>query len=380
MTRWPLCHLFQVDNMIATERYNRQVILEGFGEAAQAKLLAAKVLVIGAGGLGCPALQYLAAAGIGQIGIADDDTVALSNLHRQILYTMQDIGHAKAATAKKRLKEMNPEIKITAHAIRISRENILDLFKAYDYILDGSDNFDTRYLVNDASALLSKPLIFAAVSGYEGQLAIFNAGNPALRTNYRDLFPVPPAANEVPNCAEGGVIGVLPGILGTMAAAELIKLITGIGEPLLNRFLQYNLLSQEQYIMELQHAEGYSLPDTEITFLNTTDEDINCGLTDGYTEIDATQLTAFESTDDVLLIDVRERHEVPLLDEERYRKVPMSEFQRFLQSEILESQIILICQHGIRSVAAAESLQEKYGSHKKIYSLKGGISRWRNHF
>lgn len=362
------------------ERYNRQVILKGFGEASQLLLSKAKVLVIGAGGLGCPALQYLAAAGVGHIGIADNDTIALSNLHRQVLFSTGDIGKLKVNIATRRLQEMNPEIEIIPHPVHIQKNNVLDLLRKYDFIIDGTDNFETRYLINDVCALWNKPLIFAAVSGYEGQLAIFNVPDQQhQQTNYRDLFPLPPQAGEIANCAENGVLGVLPGVIGTMAAAETIKLITGIGKPLINKLLHYNLLSMEQYEMNISPGHDYILPKTENDFL-TMKYPGSCELAQAYSEIDFEQLTALQQKSSTLIIDVRERNEVPVLGSQIYQKVPMSEFSAFLKTEVQAENLIFICQHGIRSVAAAEALHEKYGNTKKIYSLKGGIAKWRDHF
>lgn len=365
---------------MSAERYNRQIILKGFGEEAQQKLLRAKVLVIGAGGLGCPALQYLTAAGIGHIGIVDDDTISLSNLHRQILFTTADIGKLKVEVAAKRLQEMNPQIGIIRHPIRLQKNNILDILSRYDYLLDGTDNFESRYLINDACALLNKPLIFAAVSGFEGQLAIFNTPDHLTpSTNYRDIFPVPPQKGEIPNCTENGIIGVLPGVLGTMAAAETIKLIAKIGQPLTNKILSYNLLTQEQYTINISHGDDYILPKTVDEFLNMDYQDTSEG-PQGYIEIDATELVKLQQLDSTILIDVRERHEVPVLDKQIFTQVPMSEFGAFMGKEFYQKHVVLICQHGIRSVAAAEAMQEKYGDAKKIYSLKGGIIKWRDHF
>ncbi len=350
------------------ERYNRQTILQGFGELAQTRLAEARVLVIGAGGLGCPALQYLAAAGVGYLGIADDDTIALSNLHRQILYTTKDIGLAKVEVASKRLREMNTEIEIIAHPYKIEKRNVLATLKDYDFILDGSDNFGTRYLVNDACAHLKKPLIFAAVSGYEGQLAIFNTPDKnGVATNYRDLFPIPPSLGEIPNCEENGVLGVLPGIIGTMAATETIKLIANVGEPLVNKLLQYNLLTNQQYKIDIIQGVGYVFDDF------TQNQSI-------YTEIGASELELMAANPSTLIVDVREVNEVPKLDPKLYSQIPMSRFDAYLKTEIHQRNIILICQHGIRSIAAAEALHEKYGNTKKIYSLKGGIAKWRNYF
>lgn len=361
-----------------SERYHRQIILKGFGEEGQKHLSAAKVLVIGAGGLGCPALQYLAAAGVGHLGIIDNDTISLSNLHRQILYTVDEIGQLKARVAATKLGAMNPEIAISVYTHRLERNNILSLLKQYDYVVDGTDNFDSRYLINDACQLLDKPLIFAAVSSFEGQLAIFNAGPRDSQTNYRDLFPISPKVGEIPNCAEGGVLGALPGILGTMAAAEVIKLICGLGNPLINQLLHYDLLSQTQYVIELSPAKGYEMPETESTFLNVIDDLLSCDVISEYTEIDAAKLNEIQQEGSSLFIDVRESYEFPALDDSIFRNVPMSEFDTFINSTIEADSIVLICQHGIRSISAAEALYEKYGSSKKLYSLKGGIARWGN--
>ncbi|WGQ09868.1 HesA/MoeB/ThiF family protein [Pedobacter gandavensis] len=364
---------------MATERYHRQVILNGFGETAQILLSKARVLVIGAGGIGCPALQYLAAAGVGSIGIADDDSIALSNLHRQVLFNTDDIDKLKVRIARKRLEKMNPEIEIISHPLRLQRENILTLLKGYDFVLDGTDNFESRYLINDACVLLGKALIFAAVSGFEGQLAIFNVEDKkGQRCNYRDLFPIAPQPGEIPGCAENGVLGVLPGIIGSMAAAETIKLITGIGQPLINQLLHYNLLSHDQYKMTISPGDNYVMADNEIDFLKMVDPSF-CNLKPGYHEIDAEQLIILQKQS-TIIIDVREQHELPILNDEAYKKAPMTEFPIFLDSEIEEKNIVFICQHGIRSILAAQATQEKYGSRKNIYTLKGGIIKWRNYF
>ena len=366
--------------MMNKERYHRQIILNGFGAAAQQRLSDAHVLVIGAGGLGCPALQYLVGAGVGQIGIIDDDSISLSNLHRQILYNTDDIGKLKVAVAAERLQLLNPEINIVAYPERLTKNNILNLIKAYNFILDGTDNFESRYLVNDACALLKKPLVFAAVSGFEGQLAVFNvAGEKNEATNYRDLFAVPPSAGEIPNCEANGVLGVLPGIIGSMAAAEMIKLIAGIGDPLINKLLHYNLLSHEQYVLNISPANNYSLPKTEQEFL-AMDYNNNQASSESYCEIDVQKMQVLQQDPATILIDVREEHEYPMLDKSVYKQIPMSAFQAFLRTTIDEQNIVLICQHGIRSVAAAELLHRKYGGTKNIYSLKGGIAKWAGYF
>lgn len=361
-----------------TERYNRQLILRGFGAAAQTRLANAAILVIGAGGLGCPALQYLAAAGVGKIGVVDDDVVSLSNLHRQILYQTEDVGKLKAEVAVKRLLQSNPEITIKPYLVKVDQNNILPLLKEYDFIFDGTDNFASRYLINDACALLQKPLFFAAVSGYEGQLAIFNvADEENTTTNYRDIFPVQPKEDEVLNCAENGVLGVLPGIIGTMVAAELIKFIAQIGSPLVNRLRHYNMLNGQQYQIKISPGNDYTLPGTAAALLKTNYMNLSETAQD-YTEINGRELQALMEQPSTLLIDVRERHEFPKLQNDKMIQVPMSEMETLLNMEPAQENIVFICQHGIRSITAAEAFHKKYGTDKKIYSLKGGIVKWSN--
>ena len=360
-------------------RYSRQVILQGFGKQAQQKLSNARVLVIGAGGLGCPALQYLAGAGVGIIGIADGDTVSLSNLHRQPLYHTADVGKMKTEVALERLAALNPEISINLFPVFINAENCLAIIKGYDIILDCSDNFETRYLLNDACVLLDKPLIFAAVSGYEGQIAVFATDDRFnQRTNYRDIFPVQPQQGEIANCEENGVIGVLPGIIGAMQAAEAIKLITGIGTPLINKLLNYNLLTQEFYEVLITPAPigSYKLPDSVGEFSKINYSGSTGAKSTEVIEIDIEQLHELLQSASASVIDVREVYELPVISKIRSTQIPMSVFNKEIEKPISVHNIVLICQHGIRSLAAGQVLKEKYGSDKNVYSLKGGIARW----
>ncbi|MBS1528645.1 MAG: HesA/MoeB/ThiF family protein, partial [Bacteroidetes bacterium] len=211
-------------------RYSCQIALPGFGKTAQKRLRQAKVLVVGGGGLGCPALQYLAAAGVGTIGIADHDTISLSNLHRQILYTPSEVGLKKAIVACEKLRKQNPSIGVIAHDIKVNSDNVVDLIRPYDIIVDGTDNFETRYLLNDAAVLLGKPLIYGAIYQFEGQVAVWNTKNEdgSISPNYRDLYPEV-NASQIPNCADGGVMPTLAGIIGCMQANEAIKYITSPG-------------------------------------------------------------------------------------------------------------------------------------------------------
>ena len=229
------------------ERYQRHLSLPSFGEAAQLRLKASRVLVIGAGGLGCPALQYLAAAGVGKLGVVDFDLVDTSNLQRQILFTETDVGKPKARVAATRLRSMNSHIEVIEVAERLTAENALGLFSDYDIIVDGSDNFVTRYLVNDACVMTGKPLVYGAIYTFQGQVSVFNfQGGPT----YRCLFPDPPDPEDAPNCSEIGVIGVLPGLIGTLQAAEAIKVITGVGEPLSGRLLLLDALTMRQQTVQ----------------------------------------------------------------------------------------------------------------------------------
>ena len=361
------------------ERYNRQLILGGFGEKAQRALEAARVLVIGAGGLGCPVLQYLAAAGVGTIGIIDHDSVALSNLHRQVLFTTADIGLLKAEVASKKLSALNPPVKINTYPFQLDPINAVQLISEYDYVVDGSDNFSTRYLVNDVCVFLGKPLVYGAVSEYEGQVAVFNVIQNGASINYRDLFPLQPGEGEFLNCAEAGALGVLPGIIGSMQAAETIKLITGTGEPLINRMLTYNLLIQEIFTIELQagNPDSYRIPASAGEFA-ATDYGEGCRMPIAMADGEVEEITR-EQRDQAILnhgatvIDVREESETPPLAGVQYIQIPMSVFPVFAAG-IEGDPVILFCQSGIRSIIAAELLAAAYPA-KEYYSLKGGISR-----
>ena len=368
-----------MNNTISYERYQRQMILKSFGEAGQQKLLKAKVLVIGAGGLGCPALQYLAAAGIGTIGIVDDDVVSLSNLHRQILYSVNDIGFPKAERAAEKLGQLNPEITIITYPERLTNQNALSIMDAYDIIIDGTDNFSTRYMINDACVLLNKPLVYGAVSQYEGQVAIFNyKKNPAEEAvNYRDLFPNPPKEGEVLNCAEAGVLGVLPGIIGTMQANETIKLITGIGKPLINRMLTFNSLNNRTYEIELSASPETRLliPENKKVF-KETDYDWLCSSIAVQYEIDCNSFDDLLATHNIDVIDVREMNEMPAIEEFSFYQVPLKKLQENV-SRIQSDTVVIICQSGVRSLQAAKQLTAIFGTSKKIFSLKGGIIQWK---
>ena len=278
-------------------RYDRHIILPQFGLAAQQKLKAAKVLVVGSGGLGSPLLLYLAAAGVGTIGIVDFDVVDDSNLQRQVLFGKNDIGAAKVLAAKSRLESLNPYIGIRVHQAQIRSENALDIIRDYDVVADGSDNFPTRYLVNDACVLSGKPLVFAAVSQFEGQVSVFNLlqDNGERGPNYRDLHPEPPAPGLVPNCAEGGVLGVLPGIMGSMQALEVIKIISGTGEPLSGRLVIFDALDFQMRSFNIRRRADNPLNGNHPTITELIDYELFCGLKNATGEQSIKEISAEES-------------------------------------------------------------------------------------
>ncbi|MET0635665.1 MAG: HesA/MoeB/ThiF family protein [Chitinophagaceae bacterium] len=355
------------------DRYNRQLILKGFGPKAQQSLALARVLIVGAGGLGCPALLYLTAAGVGTIGIVDHDEISLSNLHRQVLYTTEEIGLLKVEVATKKLMALNPSVTINPYPFQLDNINAVDLLSQYDFIIDGTDNFSSRYLINDVCTFLKKPLVHGAVAEYEGQVAIFNAGNPDEVVNYRDLFPVQPADDEFRNCAEAGVLGVLPGIIGTMQATELIKLVTGIGEPLVNKLLTYNSLTQDFYKVELVPlAPGsYRIPvdAAEFQHLNYGSA---CAAPIHTEEISPEETKQLIANGNAILIDVRETGETPAPEGIPYIQIPLSVFPVFAEG-IEGDPVILFCQQGGRSKRAAAMLREVSVSGRKIFSLQGGV-------
>ncbi len=360
------------------ERYQRQLVLKGFGAEAQQKLLSASVLVIGAGGLGCPVLQYLTAAGIGSIGIVDDDVVALSNLHRQVLYNVQMIGRPKADCAVEVLQQLNQQVKFTVYNERLTNKNAVAIFSAFDVIVDGSDNFATRYLVNDACVLLNKAMVYGAISQYEGQVAVFNVQqNNERSANYRDLFPHPPKEGEVLNCAEAGVLGVLPGIIGSMMANETIKLITGTGMLLANKLFTYNTLNNQTYEFELsRRIETASLIPPTAEALQQTDYEWLCSSTANIVnEIDSKEFNSIVAEGKAAIVDVREKDELPVVTEFSHMQIPLNSLQQHT-AWLTEDTIVVFCLSGKRSAQAAKQLNEQFGTSKKIYSLKGGIQQW----
>ena len=347
------------------DRFERQVILPGFGLEGQAKLKHSSVLVIGAGGLGCPGLLYLAAAGVGRICVVDGDVVALSNLNRQVLFGIQDLGKNKAQTAVRYFQEKYNDIQWKAIPEFITVENAQELIFHYDVVVDGSDNFPTRYLVNDACVLLKKPLVFGAIHQHEGQVSVFNQGPGSC--NYRDLYPNPPAANEIPNCAETGVLGVVPGIIGSLMALEVIKVLTGLGKPLTNRVLYFNSLNSQSYEVEIQPSTATAVPTSWSDFEQRNYELASEGIAQ-LSWNEAMKLMGHE----VAFVDVREPGEMPPLECTGLVKVPYSVLASQLDQFEEAEEILCFCQSGVRSQKAAQLLQETYPD-KKIFSIRGGI-------
>jgi adenylyltransferase/sulfurtransferase len=354
-------------------RYQRQISLKEFGEQGQQKLQQAKVLVVGAGGLGCPALQYLTAAGVGLIGIVDHDCVELSNLQRQILYTTEDVGRPKVEVAAKRLIALNPDTKFQTYNVRITNANALEMIKDFDLVIDGSDNFSTRYLVNDACVLLDKPLVYGAVLRFEGQVAVFNLEDKLsnIKTNYRDLFPEAPEFSL--SCSEAGVLGVVPGIIGTMQATEALKVITGIGKPLINKLLTFNTLNNSFYDFDIVNSELNTVyPKTKESFKEFNYEQ-SCFTS--VTEISKEEFDNSLKESDVLFIDVREVDELPIVNDFKHLKLPLSRLKVEWNSITANERIIVFCNSGQRSLQAVNVLRGHLST-DKVFSLKGGIAEY----
>ncbi len=350
-------------------RFERQHILTGFGTEAQQKLQNASVLVIGSGGLGCPILLYLAAAGVGKIGILDGDVVSLSNLNRQVLFGENDIGKAKAGVASDYLRKKYSEIEILEIPEFITTTNALEIMSDYDLIIDGTDNFSTRYLVNDACVLLKKPLVSGAIYEHEGQVMVFNSAKEG-GTNYRDLYPNPPAASEIPNCNETGVLGVLPGIIGIMMATEVIKVLTGYAESLENKILFFNSLNYHTYTIEFNSNSEMKklIPDSFESFWKK-DYSLSC---ETIPSVDW-DFALSQLNSDSILVDIREDTEMPKLQRAGIIYLPMSRLIQESKSLLASGGIFLFCQSGIRSMKAVTELQIILPG-KSIYSIKGGLA------
>lgn len=341
------------------KQYSRHLILDKIGEAGQLKLKQAKVLVIGAGGLSCPVLQYLTAAGVGTIGIIDYDVIDQSNLQRQILYTINDVGLYKAKTAAKRLSKLNPFVNFNIYNTKLTQENAIALFNNYDIIVDGSDNFSTRYLTSDASVITNKPLVYGAIFKFEGQVSVFNYLGSA---TYRCLYPTPPRPEDAPNCSEIGVLGVLPGIIGSFQANETIKIICGLGAVLSNKLLLFNALNMSQQILGFEKDENIKITALE------KDYNLFCGINT------AEEITLDEFNKNKArynLLDVREQNE-----REEYhiggQHIPLKEIPiRYMEIDT-SLPVIVYCKSGKRSARAISILKTELKS-AHFYSLKNGL-------
>ncbi len=365
------------------QRYHRHIILPNVGEDGQRRLKAARVLLVGAGGLGSPAALYLAAAGVGHLGIIDEDVVELSNLQRQVLHGSRDVGRPKVSSASDRLRDINPHVAVSALQARLTSANAIEILRDYDVIVDGSDNFQTRYLINDACVLLGKPNVYGSVIRFDGQASVFSAGDGPC---YRCLFREPPPAGQIPNCAEGGVLGVLPGLIGVIQATETIKLITGAGEPLIGRLLLVDALRMRFRTIELtRDPECRACGTHEITEL--LDYDAFCGVApavaysareiddEDVDEITPQRLDArMRGGATITLIDVREPYEWAIARLPDARLVPLNSLPQALHSINRDAQIVVYCHHGTRSAAAAEWLRDQ--GIERVLNLVGGIDRW----
>jgi len=353
-----------VSQLTSAERqqYHRHLILDEIGLEGQLKLKNAKVLVIGAGGLGCPILQYIAAAGVGTIGIVDGDQVDISNLQRQILYNTSDIGKFKAKAAERFVLALNPNINIKTYTFFLDKTNVLDLFSQYDIIVDGTDNFPTRYLVNDACVLTGKPLVFGSIFKFQGQVAVFNYKGSA---TYRCLYPSPPAPNAVPNCSDIGVLGVLPGIIGSLQANEVIKLITGIGSPLVNQLLYFDALNLQQQVLSISKNEN--------SMVNKLEENYEffCGLNPEVTQSISAK-AYLDNKEDFLLLDVRTENEFEDFNIGGIH-IPLDELDERMGEIPNNKPLVVTCASGIRSQKAIELLLENYYP-KTILNLEKGLS------
>ena len=361
------------------QRYSRHLIMPEVGMEGQLKLKRARVLTIGTGGLGAPLGLYLAAAGVGHLGLVDFDVVDSSNLQRQVTFTTADVGKPKSEAAKARLSALNPAIDIVSYETRLTSENALELFRDYDIIVDGTDNFPTRFLVNDASVLLGKPNVYGSIFRFEGQATVFGyPGGPC----YRCLYPEPPPPGLVPSCAEGGVLGVLPGIVGSIQAMETIKLILGAGEPLVGRLLLFDALAMRFRELKLKRNPDCPMCGEHRTITKLIDYEEFCGIrgeeapamTDGIPEITATELKRRQDRGEKLFIlDVREPHEYQICNLNG-KLIPLGELPRRVNELDSSVEMVVHCRSGKRSADAIHFLQT--AGFKKLWNLKGGVLAW----
>ncbi len=360
------------------DRYRRHLSLEEIGVEGQRMLLEGRVLLIGAGGLGCPLAQYLAAAGVGTLGIIDFDRVDSTNLQRQILYTTADVGKPKVEVARARIQAMNPDVEVRSHALALTSENALELFADYDVIVDGTDNFPTRYLSNDACVLLGKPNVHGSVFRFDGQATVFDARHGPC---YRCLYPEPPPPGSVPSCAEGGVLGVLPGLIALIQATETVKILAGIGEPLYGRLIQYDALRMEFSEFRLKKDPKCPVCGKRPTITELIDYEGFCGLPHEaeaeVTELSAASVNAMQRRgDEFLLLDVREPEEFMRSRIEGSTLIPLGELDERLAEirEWKDRPVVVHCHHGGRGVKACRMLSA--AGFIRVANLAGGIEAW----
>lgn len=366
-------------------RYSRHLILPEVGMVGQKKLRAASVLVIGAGGLGCPISLYLTAAGIGRLGLVDFDVVDRTNLQRQILYGESVIGVPKVEAAAERLKDLNPDVEIETYSVKLTSENALQIMSDYDIIVDGTDNFPTRYLTNDAAVILGKPYIYGSIFRFEGQVSVFLSRpfNGFERGPcYRCLFPAPPPPGAVPSCAEGGVLGVLPGIIGAIQTAEAIKLILGIGEPLIGKMMLIDTLRMEFRTVKIRRNPNCPVCGDNPTIRELIDYEEFCGLRRGEVPESDDMFIApqelkrkIDAGEPLLLLDVREPEELEISEfPHPYKNIPVDDLPERANELDLTTDIVIFCRNDIRSRLAAQMLKRLGFTRVKV--LKGGINAW----
>ncbi len=355
-------------------RYARHLILPEIGERGQQRLKDASVAIVGAGGLGSPAALYLAAAGVGRIGLIDYDVVDETNLHRQVIYGTSDVGEDKLAAAAARLTDLNPYVAIEVHDAQLTSANALQILAAYDVVLDGTDNFPTRYLVNDACVFLGKPNVYGSVFRFDGQVSVFDARRGPC---YRCLYPEPPPPDLIPSCAVGGVLGVLPGVVGTLQALETIKLIVGIGEPLIGRLLLVDAMGTSFRQLKLKKDPRCAVCGAAPTVTTLIDYEGFCGMKatdDEILELTPSELALRLKRPGVRLIDIREPYEWEGGHLEGAEHVPMRQLGSRLNSLRPDEEIILYCRSGSRSLHALHAMRE--AGFSKVGHLKGGLHAW----
>ena len=357
-------------------RYSRHLLLPEVGLDGQRKLKAARVLLVGAGGLGSPAALYLAAAGVGTLGIVDFDVVDITNLHRQILHGTSDVGRSKLESAISRLREVNPHVTVEPHETRLTSANALEIIRQYDVVVDGTDNFQTRYLVNDACVLTNRPNVYGSIFRFDGQVSVFcTPDGPCYRCVYRE----PPPPGLVPSCAEGGVLGILPGIVGTLQATEALKLVLGIGEPLIGRLNLVDALGARLRTVRIRKDPTCPACGTR-ELQELIDYDAFCGVSDVPDEAPMLEITPRElaarlaRADDVVLIDVREPYENAIARIHGARLVPLSAFADAIPSLDRQRDIVIHCRSGARSANAVRQLQA--AGFTRVWNVAGGILRW----